>query len=56
MFIYNSQTLWTTQIPINSLMDKHIVAYPYNVILINNERNLIYWYTRTDASQHNCAE
>ena len=37
-FICNSQTLETTQMPINGWVNEQIVVYPYNELLLSNKK------------------
>ena len=45
MFICNWLKLETTQIHTCMLMNKQIVVYPYNGILLNNEKKN-YWHIK----------
>lgn len=42
--------------PLNKWMDKQIVAYPYNGVLLRKEKGLDYWYHSTDKNQNSYAE
>lgn len=56
IFIYKSQKLETTQISIDRWMDEQTMVFPYNGILLNNEKEWIINTHNMDKPQNNYAD